>query len=160
MTLRRAHPLRLVALAILASLGLLISSCSTSGSSVPSAQHATYRYTCCRAADLAGPHRPGDVLTLHWIVKPGDPSDQSPSQVTLRAALAGSFDTVTTAKAATATRPVATAEPVLTTAAAGGPLTSTIHIPADSTPGFYNLTFAISEGGGSYSGATIIKVIG
>jgi len=157
----RSHPPRSAVLMVLsAAFAVLASGCSSNGSTASPVQHATYRYTCCRAADLAGPHRPGHVLTLHWIATTGDPSDQSPTPVTLHATLVGSFDTVTAAKAATTTRRVASAQPVRTTDAAGGPPTSTIRIPADALAGFYNLTFAVSEGGGSYGGAAVIKVIG
>jgi len=47
----------------------------------------------------------------------------------------------------------------------GSNVSSTQHVATravepDALAGFYNLTFAVSEGGGSYGGAAVIKVIG
>jgi hypothetical protein len=146
--LRRPAAMLWVSIQIVATVYVLafVSQAVGIGPNADPAQHATYQYSCCQPGDLAGPHHPGDVLTVHWIVTGGEWSYQHPSPVTLRATLAGSST-------------VATADPIHTTTAAGGPLASTIRIPTDAAPGFYHLTFTISStGGGRESGTTIIKL--
>jgi hypothetical protein len=129
------------------------------GPNAASTQHATYQYSCCQPGTLVGPHQPGDALTVHWIVTGGGWSYQNSSPVTLRATLAGSFDTAAAAKPDTTARTIATADPIHTTTAAGGSPVSTIHIPTNAPPGYYDLRFSITmPGGGSSSGTSIIKV--
>lgn len=131
----------------------------TSGPATPIVRHATYTYTCCATADVDTVRHPGDTFSVHWIVSEGSPTaSDSASTVTLTAELNGPFADVTSLKAAPTSRLTLKAEPLVTTDRAGGEPVSTISIPADARPGFYNLAFSMESSGGRVSGASIVRI--
>lgn len=122
----------------------------------------TYRYTCCQKDDIDQVLHPGDVLVLHWIVETVPPTQSYPeAPVTLSASLTGSYPDATTLKSsvgAGAPSPRLTAAPVQTTNRAGGAPVSTIAIPADATPGLYNLGTSVESDSGRASGESVVRV--
>lgn len=123
-------------------------------------------YTCCEAADINRDHRPGQTLTVHWIVVPGKISTGSPThQVELNARLTGPYATVSDLKTAArddknlAGDSTFTAEPIRPSGQAGEQPVSLILIPPTAAPGYYNLVTSVTEPAGTASGATIIHVI-
>lgn len=103
-------------------------------------------------------------MSVHWTAKaPNDPATGSP-HVELTARLTGPYSTVDDLKAAgdpqTATGSVTfTAPPIRPTGTAGEQPVSTILISSDARPGYYNLTTSTNQDGGSFSGASIIRVV-
>ncbi len=128
----------------------------------PSVGPATFTDGCCSAADLAQVVHPGDVLRVHWIVSPGPPSPSaSPVPVTLSASLAGSYADVAQLKGSVgrgAPSPTSTAPPVQTTDRAGGAPVTTIAVPADAAPGWYDLTTVVESSGGKLTGDHIVRI--
>jgi len=81
--------------------------------------------------------------------------------VTLTASLTGSFGDVATLKGAAGTdapSPGVAASPLRTTDQTGGAPVSTIAIPADATPGLYDLSFAIESLGPRLSGESVVQI--
>ncbi|WP_232233926.1 hypothetical protein [Micromonospora chokoriensis] len=152
---------RLVVAAFLVS--LVTSGCGLGQSTTADGTSTTY--TCCDATDVDTVYQPGQKLILHWIVTPGTaPASKSP-QVELTARLTGPYadpselKSATTGKAAPAAgQATFQAPPVRPSGAADERPSSVIPIAEDALPGYYHLTFAIREGGGSVGGASIVLV--
>lgn len=119
-------------------------------------------YTCCEAADIDREYQPGQSLTLHWIVVPGQPGAAGPTrQFELRAQLAGPFATVGELRSSAdpAGGATFTAAPVSPAGQPGENPVSVIQIPATAAPGMYNLVTSVTEQSGSVSGSSIIRVV-
>jgi hypothetical protein len=121
------------------------------------------RYTCCDANDVNKIYEPGQTMTVHWTVVPGQPG-APPPQVTLTASLIGPYASVEDLKAANAdvTTPTGdsalTARPVRPTGQPGEQPVSVIAIPTTAVPGYYHLLTTAAEPGGRVSGGTVIEV--
>ena len=152
--MRRRIPAVMVPLAVAGA-----AACSHQPSNETTSQ-AHFAYTCCEQSDIAPVRHPGQAVTLHWIVRAAGETDSesSPLPVTLSAALTGPFVDVASLKASEPDSPVASSAPLHTTDVEGGDPTTTLRIPPDAKPGFYNLTFAVESGGGTVSGASVIRV--
>lgn len=120
-------------------------------------------YTCCEAADVNRDYRPGETLTIHWIVVPGEAGTPA-TQVELTARLTGPYATVTDLKTAAspgmgvAGASTFVADPIRPSGQAGEQPVSVILIPPTAAPGFYNLIHTVDQPGGSAGGASIIQV--
>lgn len=152
---------RLVAVACLA---LLVTSGCGSGPSTTAAGTPT-TYTCCDGKDVDTVYEPGQEMTVHWIVRPGTDPTAKPAQVELTARLAGPYADVNELKSAAGgtARTVSgeltfEAQPVRPSGAAGERPVSVISIAEDALPGYYNLIFAVHEGDGGVSGASVVRV--
>ncbi len=78
----------------------------------------------------------------------------------LTASLDGPFANVAKLKGPAVGGPhTAAATPIRATARAGGAPVSTLRVPKDATPGFYNLTTSVVSGGGTSSGSAVIRVV-
>ncbi|MBM7494263.1 hypothetical protein JOD64_005485 [Micromonospora luteifusca] len=129
------------------------------------AEGTSTTYTCCDATDVDTVYQPGQNIILQWIVMPGTaPAAKSP-QVELTARLTGPYADPSELKNATTgkVRPASKeatfqAPPVRPSGAADERPSSVIPIAEDALPGYYNLIFAIREGDGSVSGASIVLV--
>ncbi|MCZ7375291.1 hypothetical protein [Micromonospora sp. WMMC250] len=122
-------------------------------------------YTCCDGEDVDTVYQPGQEMTVHWIVKPGSDPAAKPTEVELTARLTGPYGDVSELKSAAGgtTAPASEevtfeARPVRPSGAAGERPASVIPIAEDAPPGFYNLIFALHEGGGGVSGASVVLV--
>ncbi|MGW3618556.1 hypothetical protein [Micromonospora arida] len=151
-------------LVVVACLALLVASGCGSGRSTPAAGTPT-TYTCCDGEDVDTVYQPGQDMTVNWIVRPGTDPAAKPAQVELTARLTGPYGDVSELKSAAGgtARPalgVVTfeAQPVRPSGAAGERPVSVIPIPEDAPPGSYNLIFAVDEGGGVVSGASVVRV--
>jgi hypothetical protein len=140
--------------------GCLLSALA-SCTATPSAPTATGpTYTCCEAADINRIYKPGETLTVHWIVVPATGAVSSPTQVELRARLSGPYTTVDNLKATPDNAsPAVTARPVRPSGQLGEQPVSVIPIPPTAAPGYYNLVTSVSGPAGSVSGASIIRVV-
>jgi len=120
-------------------------------------------YSCCEKADVEREYRPGETLTVHWIVIEAKPSTSRPAQqVLLQANLTGPYADVATLKADDrqgSALLTLTAAPVRPSGAPDERPVSLIAIPAGAGPGFYNLSITVTDPGGSHGGASIIRVI-
>lgn len=151
-----------VSAAILTCLSV-VTACSAASSGETVKRSAIFSYTCCRSSDVDTVYRPGDTVTIHWIAT-SDPSQRSTSAhpVVLTASLTGAFGNAQAAKHS-ATNVVAQtrrAEPIRTTDQVGGIPVSKIALPKDAAPGLYDLRTVMTTGGGSVTGAGIIRIAG
>ncbi|MFG2045436.1 hypothetical protein [Dactylosporangium sp. NPDC048998] len=125
---------------------------------------AQVTYTCCEARDVDTLYRPGQTLTVHWIVSGSDQPGATQPHVELAARLIGPYASVDTLKAATDDQ---TPSEAVTFAAApvrpsGTPderPVSTIVIGPEAKPGYYNLITSVTGEGSTVSGASIIHVV-
>jgi len=115
-------------------------------------------YSCCSAQDVEKAYHPGETVTLHWTVGKADgPLDSAGPELTVR--LAGPFGSVDNLKDGAQPSVTLTAAPVHPAASAPSGPVSTIVIPADAPPGYYNLTFSERRGDSSNSGASVVRVV-
>ncbi|MGW3855802.1 hypothetical protein [Micromonospora arida] len=147
-----------------ACLALLVATGCGSGRSTSAAGTPT-TYTCCDGQDVDTVYQPGQEMTVHWIVQPGTDPAAKPAQVELTARLTGPYGDISELKSAAGgtARPALgevtfEAQPVRPSGAAGERPVSVIRIPEDAPPGSYNLIFAVDEGGGIVSGASVVRV--
>lgn len=150
------HPLTVA----LAALGLIGAGCSASGGT-NGPQRAVTTFTCCTGRDVNRVYHPGDTMTIHWIKDTGRTGTHGQSAYMLKAELDGSFQGVVQAKAPhalgvhTASAHLIQVSPALADTATP---VSRIRIAVDATPGLYNLTTTVIDGGSRESGTTIIRV--
>jgi hypothetical protein len=141
----------------------VLSGCGPSPSTITASTPTTY--TCCDSRDVDTVYQPGQNVTVHWIVKPGTDSAAKPSQVELAARLTGPYAGVGDLKNAARSKaaPVSgevtfEAGPVRPSGVADERPVSVIPIAADALPGYYNLITSVRQGGGSVSGASVVRV--
>jgi hypothetical protein len=145
----------LVVFAVVAGIGLV----GCSSASGPSVAYPRYQFSCCTNLDGLRVWHPGETMSLQWTQSSaGESSDSAQTAVTLTAVLAGPFAKVDSLKAGGAAARTVRATPVSTTDGTVGSPASTIPLPADLAPGYYNLTITDTEGSGSTSSATIVQV--
>lgn len=152
---------RRVAVACLAL--LVTSGCGYWRSSTAAGTPTTY--TCCDGEDVNTVYQPGQEMTIHWIVRPGTDPAAKPAEVELTARLTGPYGSASELKSAGGgrARPALgevtfDAQPVRPSGAAGDRPVSVIPIAEDALPGYYNLIFAVHQGGGGVSGASVVRV--
>lgn len=125
------------------------------------ATRATFSYTCCTAADIDRVYHPGDVMSIHWIVQKGTPTSATqPTQVNLSVRLTGPYADVSSLKerGVKGTSSIS-ATPIVTSDWVGGAPTSRLVIPANASPGFYDLSTGSKSGGMTAGGASIVRVV-
>lgn len=122
-------------------------------------------YTCCDSKDVDTVYQPGQQVTVRWIVMPGTNPAGKPSQVELVARLTGPYSGVgdlknaARSKAQPASGEVTFEAPLVRpSGAADERPVSVISIAADALPGYYNLITSVRQGGGSVSGASVVRV--
>ena len=150
---------RLIAtVAVVAFLTPLVG-CAATVDARSQARPATFTYTCCRAADINPVRHPGDVVRLHWIASPSTPArSQHGGHVRLTASLAGPYASVTDLKAGPVRCPSVVANPILITDQTVDAPVSTLAIPVNAAPGFYNLTTAVTDPAGRTSGSSVVRI--
>jgi hypothetical protein len=117
------------------------------------------------AADIDRIYHPGETLSIHWIVQGSPAPSGAVPHFELNARLSGSFGSVEELKSqvvhaegrAAGPQTVAAA-PLHPTGVAGEQPVSTILIPLTAAPGYYDLTFSVSEPGDTFSGGSIIQI--
>ena len=125
------------------------------------ATRATFSYTCCTAADIDRVYHPGDAMSIHWIVQNGTPTSATqPTQVNLSVRLTGPYADVTSLKerGVKGTSSI-TAAAIVTSDWVGGAPTSRLVIPANASPGFYDLSTENKSGGMTAGGTSIVRVV-
>ncbi len=117
-------------------------------------------FTCCDRRDVYRVYHPGDVIDLHWMRESTyGAAPAKPSPITLRAALDDGVASAAAAKAQGANgQGQVIAQPLLVTDETITAPISKLRIPADASPGLYNLAFTIDYGGGTQSGQSIIRI--
>ena len=154
---RRAD--RLVRPVAVAAVLTTLVGCTSTVDAHPHARPAEFTYTCCRAADINPVRHPGDVVQLHWTSRLSTPArSQHVVHVRLSASMTGPYPSVADLKAAPTTRPGVVADRALTTDHAGGAPVSTLAIPKNAAPGFYNVTTSVADPGGRVSGSSVIRI--
>jgi hypothetical protein len=151
--LRFSTPLTIFA--VLAGMGLV----GCSSGSGPSVGYPRYQFSCCASLDGQRVWHPDQTMSLQWTQESaGESPDSAQTAVTLTAELAGPFANVDSLKGGGADARTIRATPVSTTNGTPGSPVSTVPLPADLTPGYYNLTITDAEGSGRTSSATIVQV--
>lgn len=146
---------RVVVVAGLAGIGLVGCSSGTG----PSVAYPRYQFACCASLDGLRVWHPGETMTLQWTQESaGESSHSAQVAITLTAVLAGPFAKVDALKGGGAATRTVRATPISTTNGTPGSPVSTLPLPADLTPGYYNLTITNAEASGSTSSATIVQV--
>jgi hypothetical protein len=136
-----------------------LAACSDDAPSQPTGTVVTY--SCCNEKDIDKQYRPGETFSLHWAVaaQEGSPGSSAPE---LNARLVGPFGDVaelkqnktgTTASESFAATPLHPSDSM-----ADRPVSS-IVIPVDAQPGYYNLIFSEQRGGSRVEGASIIRIM-
>jgi hypothetical protein len=110
--------------------------------------------------DVETLYRPGQTLTLHWLVTPGEVGAPA-RQIELAARLTGPYRNVddlkaTASRAGRVTFAAATVRP---TGEPGERPVSSIAIGPEAEPGYYALISSVKEGGATVSGESIVQVI-
>lgn len=142
-----------------------VSACAGQGPQSDAVAQVTY--SCCEAKDVETLYRPGQTLTIHWIVNRSDEPGATTQPVELAAHLTGPFATVEELKAATGD---ARAVPGLATfrAAVIRPSgipderpVSVITIGSAAGTGYYNLSTTVTQldEGSRAGGDGIIQVV-
>ncbi|WP_327034914.1 hypothetical protein [Micromonospora ureilytica] len=132
---------------------------STTTASIPTT------YTCCDSKDVDTIYHPGHHVAVHWIVQLGTGPAAKPAQVELAARLTGPYSSVGDLKNAS----MGTAQPASGEVTFEAPLVrpsgaadelpvSVISISTDALPGYYNLITSVRQGGGTLSGASVVRV--
>ncbi|MEV4210103.1 hypothetical protein [Micromonospora sp. NPDC049662] len=151
-------------LVVVACLALLVTPGCSSWRPTTAAGTPT-TYTCCDGEDVDTVYQPGQEMTVHWIVRPGTDPAAKPAKAELTARLTGPYGDVSEVKSAGGgtARPALgevtfEAQPVRPSGAAGERPVSVIPIAEDALPGYYNLIFAVHQGGEGVSGASVVRV--
>jgi hypothetical protein len=120
-----------------------------------------YRVTCCQSSDINQVYHPGEALVVHWMVSPGWPTTSSiATTLTLSLTLQGPYASVTALKSGAAASYTLHAATLTTTDRSNRAPTSSIQLPGDLPPGFYNLTTKIAGPDSSQSGASVVQLTG
>jgi hypothetical protein len=134
--------------------------CSPPNAGQPAVTYALYTFTCCTASDVQSAWQPGGTVSLHWIVvAAGATADNRALPVTMTAALAGPYASVDGLKGGAPAARTLPAPAVNTDDRNPTAPTSTLALPSDLQPGFYNLAFKVDYGGGNIvAGASVVQV--
>jgi len=136
-----------------------LAGCSPSSPSV-SVAYEQFRFTCCvNSESLTHAWHPGQSITLQWSTESaGMTADDAQHPITLMATVTGPYASVVALKASGAHATTLTASPIRVTDRTSGGVVSTIALPLDLAPGWYNLATTIQSAGSRTGGATIIEV--
>ena len=147
---------------IAAAVGLGLVACSGPSSNVVYASHG---YSCCIELTGNTTWHPGQQLTLHWTPQPpAMTTDATPHQIVLKLVLTGPFPTVDALKQAisqgTRSSNVRTisAETLMVNDRTYDTPASTLKLPADLAPGYYNLDPESSSGGLTAGGSAVVLI--
>jgi hypothetical protein len=142
----------------LAVLGLFVGGCSSSAGQ-SGGTYPSYTFSCCQATGARGWY-PGATVSLNWIVQQvGDTADNGRVALTLTASLIGPYPDVNSLKAGVPAAKTLQVPPVSTDNRTPTAPTSSLTLPPDFAPGFYNLAFTTDSGNGnSWGGASVIDV--
>jgi hypothetical protein len=145
---------------VAATLSLMtLAACSDDAPGQPTGTVVTY--SCCNETDIDKQYRAGETFSLHWAVaaQEGTPGSSAPE---LNARLVGPFDNVAELKKAatgtTASESFA-ATPLHPSDSLADRPVSSIVIPFDAEPGYYNLIFSEQRGGSKVEGASIVRIM-
>ena len=144
-----------------AGVGLSAFDAACSPSIPPSGvSYEQFRFTCCANSDaLLRAWHPGQGLTVQWVAESvGVTPDDTQHQVTLRALLTGPYTSVAALKAGGVHRATLLAAPLHVTDRSPGNPVSTIALPLDLAPGWYNLATTIQSATGTVGSSTVIQV--
>jgi len=143
--------------------GLVLAACAGTGS--PNRFYAAHIYTCCAELTANATWHRGRQLTLHWTAEPqGTTADDTRHQIVLKLSLTGPFPSVDALKQATsrgsqpagvktiASQPVTVNDRTFDTPA------STLDLPPDLAPGYYNLDAESASADGSSGGGAVVFI--
>jgi hypothetical protein len=133
----------------------------------PTSFKATYEYSCCSAKVMDTIYHPGDVIHLTWTPTHVQPLQAYPkATVELSAQLSGSFSSVVALKSSA--KPAATkvksnndsavAKTIWVSNHSGADPVSTITIPRNAKPGYFNLNTTTSETGMTITAGGVIRI--
>jgi len=146
-----------VALRIGSAVALLAAGCS--GSPGSSVTHQRYAYTCCSAPDVTRAWHPGQTLTLHWTAQPAGTTSAAAARVTLTAVITGPYRDVASLKSREPAASTLRSAPIVVGDQSGQQPESTIVLPAELQPGYYDLaTRSEAASGNSAGGDSVIQV--
>ena len=151
----------LAAVVVVLGFGSLVAGC---GSRAPASavESARYQYSCCQAG-LPTVAYPGQVIALRWTSTAQLPTaSTAATAVILSASVTGPFPDVAALKTAMSAdippAPTVTAADVHTTDRVGGTPASSLQLPAQAPPGFYDVRTTVASGGAALSGDGILQV--
>ncbi|GIF48078.1 hypothetical protein DFJ67_2028 [Asanoa ferruginea] len=130
-----------------------------SGCTESASPTVTVTYSCCVAADVETQYRPGQTMTVHWIVQTPEGPVSGPPQVELTASLAGPYASADDLKGGAAPATTYTAVPVRPAGTPDEQPVSTIVIGADAQPGYYNLVTSANQDGATAGGSSVVRVV-
>jgi hypothetical protein len=123
-----------------------------------------YSYTCCGNALVTHAYHPGERIAVDWIRVASHGSKKPPTAITLIVSASGPYASVAILKHAFAMAhpnygPTNfEAAPIkLSDTRAARPVSS-LRVPANAGPGFYNLTEIVQEGLHFSSSASVVKI--
>ena len=151
----------LAAVVVVLGFGFLVAGCSRQAPA-PAVGYASYQYSCCQPG-LPTVAYPGQVIALRWTSTAQLPTaSTATTAVILSASVTGPFPDVAALKAAMSAdippAPIVTAADVHTTDRVGGTPNSSLQLPAEAPPGFYDVRTTAASGGAAFSGGGILQV--
>jgi hypothetical protein len=159
---RWAFPLQLMAGACL--LSTVILSPIPAGAETSKSSRTTFSYSCCTAYQVNTVYHPGGALKLQWIPKRDASNNYTATTITLSASISGPFRSVTSLKTDfSRSHPklgVVNSKALtirLSNRESAHPV-SLIHIPANASKGFYELTTSIKDGPVTSGGGSVIRI--
>jgi hypothetical protein len=145
---------------------LLLSATLVTACGLPGANAVTYtayQLTCCTKADVDRLWQPGTTVELHWIVETASRTTINPThKVVIAAVLMGPYSDVTALKQAISATHAVQGSIITMDDRTPPPAAqvTTLLLPADLPPGYYNLNLKWDFGGGSTAGAGSVVRVG
>jgi hypothetical protein len=125
--------------------------------------YGSHGYSCCTEVTGTTSWHPGHKLMLHWTpLPPGMTTDSTPRPIVLNLSLSGPYPTVDALKHAisqgstSAGVRTVNGEPITVDDRTYATPASTLNLPSDLAPGYYNLAAKSSFIGSSAGGAIVI----
>jgi hypothetical protein len=146
-------------LAISALAASVVVGCSASSPTV-AVSFEQFQFTCCANSEaLTHAWHPGQVITLQWSAQSvGMTATDAQHPIALTAIFTGPYASVAALKARGPHSETLLSSALSVTDRTSGGALSTITLPLDLAPGWYDLVTSIRSAGGSTGGATVIQV--
>jgi hypothetical protein len=131
------------------------------GTSISGVTYEHYMVSCCQTSKANQPYQAGESLMVQWMVIPsGRTPSSAATQLDLRATLEGPYASVTGLKSGTPAAYTLHAPAITTTDRASSVPPGVIQLPADLSPGYYDLVTTVAAPDSVTSGASVVQVTG
>jgi hypothetical protein len=143
--------------------GLMLAACTGTGS--PNRFYAAHSYSCCAELGANTTWHRGQQLALHWTAEPqGMTADDTRHQIVLKLSLTGPFPSVDALKQAISqgSHPAGVktiaSQPVTVNDRTFDTPVSTLDLPPDLAPGYYNLGTESARAGLTVAGSAVVII--